>query len=321
MSSSRRLGRAVLPAIILVVAACGSELTPSPTPTIAPAPTPTVTVYQLGTSVWYAGMVMTFGTATADLDAHGGTLAVGLQLQNPTAKDLTLDVPIELVAGSDVFEPTQATVLPTIAAGTTGYTTIQFDVVGHASIGDGVLRIGPGDRHQAIVPLTPGAVAAQTLQPVSIKVSGVVTAGSLRLGLAGGVLRWDLPDWGDELPATSASLTLTYWAAYLGTFSGGFAFTGGNVALTLPNGTTIGPRDDGRSQTISLLMPKGILRGAMTRFEIPAGLAGTYILQVHASPYKGTLKFTIPPLPTPPPVGPSPSPSSSPTASPGPAPS
>ncbi len=322
MSPSRRLGRAVLPVVVVAVAACGSELAPSPTPTIAPAPTPTVTVYQLGTSVWYSGLVMTFGNATANLDSHGGTVALGLQLQNPTANDLTLDVPIELVVGSDTFEPTRATVLPTIAAGTTGYTTLRFDVVGHASVDDGVLRIGAGDRHQAIVPLAPGSVDAQTLQPVSIKASGTATAGSLRLSLTGAEVRWDLPDWGDELPATSAALTLTYSVAYIGTFGGGFAFTGGNIALTLPNGTTIGPRDDGRSQTISLLMPKGVLRGAMTRFEIPAGLAGTYVLQVHASPYKATLKFTLPALPSPlppsaPPPSASPAPSPGPGASPG----
>jgi hypothetical protein len=76
------------------------------------------------------------------------------------------------------------------------------------------------------------------------------------VALQGGVLRWDLPDWGAELPLASEALTLTYNVTYTGKFAGGFAFTAANVALQLPDGTLVEPRKD---------WPQPVDRGAGAR--------------------------------------------------------
>ena len=63
------------------------------------------------------------------------------------------------------------------------------------------------------------------------------------------MLRWDLPDWSQELDASLEALTLTYDVTYTGDFAGGFAFTGDNVALRLPDGN--GRRRHGATGTAS----------------------------------------------------------------------
>jgi hypothetical protein len=280
--------------LALAVAACDSTPTASPSPTATPQPTPTVTTYQLDTTVWYAGLVMTFGTATATLDERGGTLTLALQLQNPGPDDLTLDSPIRVTVGGAVFEPTRETVLPSIAAGGSGYTTLTFNIVGQTSVDGAVLRVGPADRHQGVVPFGPGGVAAVTLEPVDATLHGTAVAGDLRLVLSHGQLRWDLPDWADELPAATASLTLTYDVTYAGSFSGGTSFTRDNISLRLPNGQTLDPRADGRIQSSVVIGPGKTVKRLSTRFEIPAGLSGTYTLLLGHNGKQGKIRFALP---------------------------
>ena len=85
------------------------------------------------------------------------------------------------------------------------------------------------------------------------------------------MLRWDLPDWSQELDAELAALTLTYDVTYPGDFAGGFAFTGDNVALRLPDGTIVEPRRDGHSQSVELIGARKTKKDLFSRFEIPAG--------------------------------------------------
>lgn len=287
-------GRLGLVALALVLAACEASPSETPTPTPTPEPTAVVTIYTLGTTVWYAGLVMTFGDASAKLDQRGGRVTIDLRLDNPGQDDLTPDSPIRLVVGGTAIEPTHDTVFPSVPAGGSAFATLAYDVIGRSSVDDGVIQIGDPDLHQAIIPLRPGAVAAVTLQPVGLALKGTATASDLRLVLTHGVLRWDLPDWADELPATSASLTLTYNVSYGGTFSGGIPFTGDNVNLVLPNGHVLHPRVDGRSQSLAVIGPGQTLRNLFTRFEIPSNLPGTYTLVVGLSGKQGRLKFVLP---------------------------
>jgi len=281
--------------VAALVAACGLDApVPSPTPTPAPEPTPTLTTYPLDTAVWYAGLVLTFGTATAELDRRGGTVSVPTSIENPGPDDLTLAAPIRIVAGRMTFEPTRESVLPSIAAGATGYTTLTYQIVGLGSIDDAVLRVGdPGD-HQAVVPFVADDVSPVTLEPRAPKVSGTGNASDLRVTLRSAELRWDLPDWGEELPSESAALTVTYDASYRGSFSGGFAFTGDNVALKLPDGTIVEARRDGRSQSVALIGTGRTVRGLSSRFEIPSGTPGTYVLLVRNGSAQGTIRIVIP---------------------------
>jgi hypothetical protein len=77
-----------------------------------------------------------------------------------------------------------------------------------------------------------------------------------------------------------------------GKFAGGFAFTGANVALQLPDGTLVEPRKDGRSQSIEALDPGATVLAA-TRFEIPAGTRGAFGLLVNDGTGKATIAFTV----------------------------
>jgi hypothetical protein len=277
-----------------VLAACESDLLPSPSPTGTPEPTAQVSHYGLGATVWYAGLVLRFRTATAELGEHGGRVAVTVSIENPGTEDRTFDIPVDIVAGSDAFEPTRESVLPTIPTGVTAYTTLHYEVVGRTALDDAVVRIGQSGDHQGIVPFMPGTVDSVTLEPVQAKLSGTGNASDLRLTLRSGELRWDLPDWGEELASGSAILTVTYDVTYRGSFSGGFAFTGDNVALKLPDGKVVEARPDGRSQSVGVIGKGRSLRGQMTRFEIPAGLSGPFVLVVRNGRAQGSIRFTLP---------------------------
>jgi hypothetical protein len=74
--SSRPPLLVALVAIVAVVAAACDAEAPSPSPTAGPTaePTAVVTRYPLNADVWYAGLQLTLGEATATLDARGGSV-------------------------------------------------------------------------------------------------------------------------------------------------------------------------------------------------------------------------------------------------------
>jgi hypothetical protein len=132
-----------------------------------------------------------------------------------------------------------------------------------------------------------------TFKPIDLKVSGTTSAGDLRIALKRGQIRWDLPDWSQELTADRRSLTLTYDATFSGGFSGGLAFTGDNVSLRLPNGKTINTRADGHSQSVELIGAGKTKRGLISRFEIPTGMTGKFGLVVKSGGTQRVISFTI----------------------------
>jgi hypothetical protein len=280
-------------ALSAVLAACDVTDLGSPTAPPFAEPTPVVTVYPLQTTVWYAGLVVALGTATAELDERGGTVTVDAVFQNPTADVVTFSSPIRLTAGGSAFDLTRESKLPDIPAGGGSTVSLTFAVAGRSSVDDAVIRIGRSEDHQALVPLQPGPVPTLTLEPQVLDVKGTVSAGDLRLALRSGTQRWDLPDWLEELPHAGEAVTLIYDVGYRGTFSGGAAFTGDNVLLRLPDGTTLSPRRDGRSQSVALIKPGAIVRGLMSRFEIPSGVPGTYALILVNGSVRTAIEFTL----------------------------
>jgi hypothetical protein len=262
--------------LVAALAGCSSETTtPSPSPTPAPLPTPVLTTYSLETTSWVEGLVVTVHGASASLDTKGGPVTVTMLIDNPGSTVAALDVPIRLTASGYVYNVVSGTVLPEVKAGGSAEVSLVFEVESHSSIDDGVLRIGrPGD-HQVQIPFTAGPIPMLTLKPEPASLSGAVTAGGIRLALRRREVRWDLPDWYQELPVTSEVLTVTYDVTYVGTFSGGFAFTGANVRLRLPNGTLVASRKDGHSQSVVLVGAGRTAKGLISRFEIPTGTSGT----------------------------------------------
>jgi hypothetical protein len=251
-----------------------------------------VTEYPLQATVWYAGLQVTFAEATATLDARGGSVALDVTFTNPGPFSTALAAPIVLTAGGDAYELERGTALPEVPSGGTTDATLTFDVLGRSTVDDVVIRIGAAEDHQALVPLRPGTVALVTLEPVTVAAAESGVAGDLTVALKGAVLRWDLPDWSAELPLASEALTVTYDVTYTGKFSGGYPFTGANVALQLPDGTLVEPRRDGRSQSIEGLDPGATVLAA-TRFEIPAGTRGAFGLLINYEGVKATIPFTV----------------------------
>lgn len=280
----------------LLLAGCFGDAAPSapPTPSRAPAPTPVTTTYELAATVWYGGLILIVDRAVAVLDERGGSVAVEARLQNPGEEPATLAGPIRLEVDGEAFDPTRETQIPEVAPGATTALAVEFDVVGHRSADAAAIVVGRDGEHQPRVPFGPAGGELAAFRPVSFELTGNGSAGSLRLRLRQAELRWDLPDWGQQLPSSRASLTIVYDATYLGSFAGGFPFTGENVALRLPDGTLVQPRPDGRSQSIELIGPGRTRRELRSRFEIPAGLTGRFALIAIDGGSRRAIVFAVP---------------------------
>jgi hypothetical protein len=273
--------RAVATAAVLlvaaIVAACAGEPPPTlaPTPTREPEPTPLTTTYDLATSVWYEGILISVNRAVAVLDERGGPVTVEVELANSSRDETELEAKIWLVVGDTRVPPTRESTIPPLPAEAEVAATLTYELQGITSVDAATIEIGDAPYHIGIVPLTTAGGTAVTLQPTELAFSGAGTAGELEIDITGGVRRWDLPDWSEELPAESQAITVTYDATFTGGFSGGFAFTDKNVALRLADGTTVRPRTDGHSQSVELIGPGKTKRGLSSRFEIPASVTGT----------------------------------------------
>jgi hypothetical protein len=280
--------------VVLAVAACEAPAASvAPTPTRAPEPTPVETAYTLATDVWYEGLVLHLDRATALLDVRGGTVDIAFRIENPGAEASDLDARMLLVVGGDRIEPTDESHIPTTPAGETTLALLTFELQEIASADDGVLQIGADGDHIARVPFGPEGGEPVTFEPLDYEIKGTNAAGDLRITVKRVHIRWDLPDWSQELDASLQALTLTYDATYSGEFSGGFAFTGDNVALKLPDGTIVRPRRDGHSQSVELIGAKKTKKGLSSRFEIPAGLTGRFSLLVRNGSLEKAIPFTI----------------------------
>jgi hypothetical protein len=169
-----------------------------------------------------------------------------------------------------------------VPGGQSGAGSLAFEIEDSFTFDDAVLTIGRAENQQAIVPLTPSAGTAVTQEPVPVTASGDGTAGDLKLELLGGEYRADQPWSHGQMEDGSYVLTLTYDASFESDFAGGFAFTAENVALKLPDGTTVGVIQDGRSQSIELIGPRSTIKDAYSRFEIEDPAAGQYALLVRS---------------------------------------
>lgn len=269
--------------------------TPGPTATREPEPTPVVSTYRDLPAVWYEGLVIRFDVVTATLDPRGGPVEVHIRIDNPNADEGELDGRITLKVDGKTFEPTRESTIPSVPAQGNAGATLLYELQGVDSIEDAVLEVGAAPLHVGRSPISAasGVGGLATLQPVELTLKGSGTAGSTKITLRSGLLRWDLPDWSQELDATLQALTLTYDVTYAGDFSGGQAFTGENVALRLPDGTVVESRADGHSQSVELIGPRKTKKNLFSRFEIPADATGTFALLVRSGTTIKAIPFTI----------------------------
>jgi hypothetical protein len=277
MRGGRLAQLAAIVAIAAMSAGCLGDAPASvaPTSTPQPEPTPRTTTYTIGTAVWYEGIVLHIDSATSVLDARGGPVDVSITIENPADIDAELQAKIYLRVGDDLVEPTRESVVPTIPAAGHAATVMTYELQGVSSVNDAGIQIGGAPDHIGFVPLTASGGSPVTLEPRELAFSGEGTAGELEITIAGGLRRWDLPDWSQELHEDRQVIIVDYDATFTGGFTGGFAFTGNNVALRLPDGTEVPPRADGHSQSVELIGAGKTKRGLFSRFEVPASVTGT----------------------------------------------
>lgn len=285
----------VLLLVAVLAAGCGDQPVRSapPTATPVPEPTPVSRTYELGTQVWYEGLVVTFDRVTSLLDVHGGTVSLVVGVANPNGDPVGLDAGISLAIGDEHVEATHDSAVPEVPGNGSVAAVLTFELQSIASIDDAVFELGRAPDHIARVPVTPAGGKALTFKPQTFGLKGSAQASTLKLALKSGLLRWDLPDWTQELNANLQVLTVTYDVTYMGDFAGGLAFTGENVALKLPDGKVVSARKDGHSQSVELVGAHRTKKGLFSRFEIPSGLTGTYTLLVRIPGVEKTIKFTI----------------------------
>jgi hypothetical protein len=283
----------------LALAGCLDAPAPSVSPTFGPTPEPTAptTTYAPGTTVWYEGLRITVRTITATLDERGGPVVVALHLENPGEDDAELDarVLLQVEAGSSKapIAPTRESKIPTVPGGGSADASLVYELQGIASVDKAVVQIGEPPLHVARIPLGAAGGKPVTFEPITLAPSGSTVAGDLRITVRSGVLRWDLPDWSQELDAKLAVLSLAYDVTYQGDFSGGFAFTGENVALRLTDGHWVEPRRDGHSQSVELIGAGKTAKGLFSRFEIPTGMRGRFALVVRSGSTSRVIPFTV----------------------------
>jgi len=298
---ARRAGRiAALVLTAIAVTGCLDAPAPSASPTAAPTPepTPVTTSYQLDKTVWYEGLVIHVDSVVATLDERGGPVEVRLRLENPNEDDGDLDARVLLQV-----DPAGATApvamsrdskIPTVPAHGIVGAVLTYELQGIPSVQNAAVLIGEAPNHVARIALTEAGGATVDLQPVDLTVSGRGDAGSLRITLRSGVLRWDLPDWSQELAEDVEVLTFTYDVTYTGGFSGGYAFTGANVALRLPDGTIVESRRDGHSQSVELVAARQTKKALSSRFEVPSGTTGKLSFVVRNGDASDRISFTVP---------------------------
>jgi hypothetical protein len=283
-------------AIGLVVGACddGAPSLGAPSPTREPEPTPITTTYDLGASIWYEGLVLHIDRATSTLDARGGPVEVEVRVENPGVDTAELQATIFLRVDGEPIEPTRESRIPPIPAEGQVTSIMTYELQGVTSVDDATVQVGAAPSHLAFAPLTAAGGIAVSLEPQTLLLTATGTAGDLRITLTGGLQRWDLPDWSQELAADRQAITIDYEATFEGDFPGGFAFTAENVALRLPDGTDVAPRADGHSQSVELIGAGKTKRRLFSRFEIPDSVAGEVQLVVTDGDEEALIPLVIP---------------------------
>ena len=295
-------GLALAGVLSIALAACGGTATGATTttapadvpasaapaePTTAPdattATTTATTTVQVDGEAWFAGFHLTFGTATAEVTPNrGGTVTIDTMFENSGDEDATLDATLNLASAGENARDALEMDIPRVPGGLSAKGLLAFAVEDTFTFDDAVLTLGRAGNQQAVVPLTAMAGEAVTLAPVAITATGSGQAGDIRIDLDGGELRADSPWSHGQMEEGSFVLTMTYSATFDSGFAGGFAFTAENVALRLPDGTTVGVIQDGRSQSIELIGPNSTVKDLFSRFEIDDPAAGAYTFLVRS---------------------------------------
>ncbi len=282
-------GLAALALAAMLLAACNSG--GGETPTVVeteelqgeatPTPTAREESVQVDESYWHAGFKVTLGEARLTAGDSGILgMEIDVVFENLSDADATPNSTLVLQSGGQNYtEPTLDQEIPQVPGGLTSNGLITFQVDEAFSFDDAVLVVGLPSNNQAMVPLTPGAGELVSLEPQEIAASGSATAGALTVTLTGVEVRADLPENHDEEEEGKLALTVFFSAMPVaGIQIGQGVLQSQNVALKLPDGTSVAVRSDGISGVNELLQGKEgtTITDLSVRFDVPSPAAGEY---------------------------------------------
>jgi hypothetical protein len=273
-----------------LLSACGGggdKKTPEPTEEPSPAAEESPTgpaggdTVQVDQTYWHAGFKVTLGEATLT-EGDFGSLAVAIEavFENLGDEDATPDSSLVLQSGGNNYtESTFDQDIPQVPAGLSSNGLITFQVDEEFSLEDATLLVGISSNNQATVPLTAGAGDLVSLEPQEIVASGQGTAGAVTAAISGGELRADLPDQHSEMEAGKLALTVFFSVTpQAGIQLGQGVLSSENLALKLPDGTSVSVRSDGVSGVNELLQGREgtTISDLSARFEVPEPAEGEY---------------------------------------------
>jgi hypothetical protein len=300
-SALRRIGPALwlalalLGAIALVSAACGGggDSDPTPTaeeeePTDEPTEEATDETVDIDQTFWHSGWKVTLGEATvAEGDFGSRVVTIDATFENLGEDTAVFDSQVVITAGGNSYADTSPEhELPRVPGELSGEGVIALHVDEEFTFDDATLVVGRAENNQAVVPLGPDGDELVTLEPQEIAVSGDVTAGAVKVTVERAELRADLPDQHSIMEDGMLALTV-YFSV---TPSAGIQLGQGliqdpNVALRLPDGSSVAVRDDGVSGVNELLQGNEgtTISGLSVRFEVPAPAEGQYAFVVRGA--------------------------------------
>jgi hypothetical protein len=277
------------------LAACGggSGDAADDTTTTAGAPAETTTTAgdllteEINETAWFAGFKVTIESGTFTT-SPSYLVELDTMFENLGSDAARFDGQLVLDTQGNGITSTDLTDIPEVPGGKTGKGTMRFNVGPGFVFDDAILTIGSTEHNQAIVPLGfEGELVS--LEPVTVPVTGKATAGQLVITTHGGELRADIPETHGEVDAGQLALTIDFDATNNGTGGGGYAFVDDNLALELPDGTTVAPDD----APIELLGHRATTKNLSVRFLVDDPAAGAYFLVLREGETEGKLKFTI----------------------------
>ncbi|MEX2246844.1 MAG: hypothetical protein WEC75_09160 [Dehalococcoidia bacterium] len=286
----------LLVALSLVAGACGggdddadAEPTQAPAETAAAPTEPARSAgeqVQVDESFWHAGWKVTLGEAT--FSAGDEAVSIEALFENLGGDTATFDSQLVLTTATDNYaDSTFDQELPQVPGGLTGDGLITFTVDdADFSFDDATLIAGRSENQQATVPLGPGGDELVSLEPREIAVAGTLTAGAVTVAVEGAELRADLPDRYSITEAGKLALTVRFSVTpQAGIQIGQGVFQDPNVALTLPDGTSVAVMDDGVSGVNELLQGKEgtTISDLSVRFEVDDPAEGAYVFIVRGA--------------------------------------
>ncbi len=309
--SRRGLAAVALLALAAALAACGGsdDKTPAASPTAAQsaaspntAASSSDATVSVDESFWHAGWKATLGDAV--YDAAEGTVTIDVGFENLSPNVARFDSQLVLTANGENYAADEAEQdYPEVPGGLKGKGAFVFDVDDGFVFDDATLIVGNPTNNQATIPIGPSGDALVSLEPVVVAVTGAAVAGPVTLNVTGVEVRADLPEKSSEVAKGKTSIIVSFSATVgSGIPIGQGVLQSENVALTLPDGTSVAVRGDGVSGVNELLQGKEgtTILGLSVRFEVPSPARGNYVFIVRGNygagntMVSGELPFVIP---------------------------